>query len=389
MDVNEVDLIEVDVTKVDSTETEPRNDSDNYLQLFLNDVPMMDVRAPIEFAKGAFPRSVNIPLLDDQQREQIGIQYKNAGEEEAIELGLELATPEIRAQRLEQWLDFCHSKPQGYLYCFRGGLRSRTTQSWLQERGVHFPLVTGGYKAMRRFLIDQLETSVEQIPFVIVSGLTGSGKTRVLQKIRHYVDLEGLANHRGSAFGRAANDTQPSVIDLENQVSIEMLKHRHRFLGKPVFLEDEGRCIGRVNMPEILYKKMQKAPRAILEVDVELRLKLITDDYIESAWPQYQALYGDSAEIEFSRYILDNLARIQKRLGGDKYKQVKQCFEAALIQFYKDHDSSRFNDGIHTLLVDYYDPMYRYQLANKDVDIIFQGPENEYLDWVEDYIASV
>jgi tRNA 2-selenouridine synthase len=378
----------LETLKISATEIEERNDSDNYLQLFLDDVPMMDVRAPIEFAKGAFPCSVNRPLLDDQQREQIGIQYKNAGEEEAIELGLELATPDIRAQRLEQWLEFCRSNATGYLYCFRGGLRSRTTQRWLQEQGVQFPLIKGGYKAMRRFLIDELATSVDEIPFIIVSGLTGSGKTRVLKEIQHHVDLEGIANHRGSAFGRAASDTQPSIIDCENQVSIELLKHRHHFLDKPVFLEDEGRCIGRVNMPEILYKKMQKAPRAILEVDVELRTQLISEDYIESAWPQYQALYGDLAEVEFSRYILDNLSRIQKRLGGDKYKKVRQCFEAALTRFYRDQDSSGFNEGIHTLLVDYYDPMYRYQLANKAVEIVFQGPENDYLDWVEDTIAS-
>ena len=370
------------------SEIKARADSDDYLQLFLDDVPMMDVRAPIEFAKGAFPYSDNIPLLDDQQREQIGIKYKNAGEEKAIELGLKLATPDIREQRLKQWLNFCHRHTQGYLYCFRGGLRSRTTQGWIAEQGVEFPLIKGGYKAMRRFLIDELETSIDQIPFVIVSGLTGSGKTRVLQQIRHHVDLEGIANHRGSAFGRDASDLQPSVIDLENQISIELLKHRHRFPGKPIFLEDEGRCIGRVNMPEILYKKMQKTPRAILEVNIESRIKLISEDYIENAWPQYQVLYGDSAEVEFSRYILENLARIQKRLGGDKYKQVRQCFEAALIQFYKDQDSSGFNEGIQTLLIDYYDPMYRYQLSNKKVETIFQGPEKDYLDWAEDNIKN-
>jgi len=365
-----------------------RNDSDNYLQLFLGDIPMLDVRAPIEFVKGTFPCSVNIPLLDDQQREQIGIQYKNAGEKEAVELGLKLATPDIRARRLEQWLDFCRHHKQGYLYCFRGGLRSRTTQSWLKEQGVDFPLIKGGYKAMRRFLIDELETSVDEVPFIIVSGLTGSGKTRVLKEIQHHVDLEGIANHRGSAFGRNASDTQPTSIDWENQVSIKLLKHRHRFSGKPIFLEDEGRCIGKVNMPEYLHQKMQKAPRAILEVAIDLRIKLITDDYIESAWPQYQTLYGDLAEVEFSRYILGNLARIQKRLGGDKYKQVRMCFEAALYQFYINQDASGFNEGIHTLLVGYYDPMYRYQLSNKEVNIIFKGPENDYLEWAKDQIAN-
>lgn len=374
---------------MDASKINERNDSDNYLQLFLNDIPMMDVRAPIEFAKGAFPCSANIPLLDDQQREQIGIQYKNAGEDEAIELGLKLATPDIRAKRLEQWLDFCRRHTQGYLYCFRGGLRSRTTQVWIREQGVEFPLIKGGYKAMRRFLIDELAASVATIPFVIVSGLTGSGKTRVLQKIKYHIDLEGIAKHRGSAFGRDASDTQPSVIDWENQVSIELLKHRHQFPDKPIFLEDEGRCIGRVNMPEVLYKKMQKAPRAILEVEIESRIRLITEDYIENAWPEYQALYGDLAEVEFSSYILDNLARIQKRLGGDNYKQVKQCFESALTHFYRSQDSSGFNEGIHTLLADYYDPMYRYQLANKKVEIVFQGPENEYLDWAADYISNI
>ena len=349
---------------------------------------MMDVRAPIEFVKGAFPCSVNIPLLYDQQRERIGIQYKNGGKREAIELGLKLATLDIRAERLEKWLDFCLEHTQGYLYCFRGGLRSRTTQGWLKEQGVEFPLIKGGYKAMRRFLIDELETSVDELSFVIVSGLTGSGKTRVLKEIQHHVDLEGIANHRGSAFGRNAIDTQPSSIDWENQVSIELLKHRHRFLGKPIFLEDEGRCIGKVNMPQSLHQKMQKAPRAIIEVKIDIRIKLISEDYIESAWPQYQALYGDFAELEFSRYILENLARIQKRLGGDKYKQVKKCFEVALTHFYINEDASEFNDGIHTLLVDYYDPMYRYQLSTKNVDIIFQGPKNDYLEWAKDTIAN-
>ena len=365
-----------------------RDDSDNYLKLFLDDVPMMDVRAPVEFEKGAFPCSANIPLLDDKQREQIGIQYKNAGEEEAIELGLKLATPEIRAQRLEQWLEFSRRHSQGYLYCFRGGLRSRTTQSWLREQGVQFPLIKGGYKAMRRFLIDELDISVETVPLVIVSGLTGSGKTRILKKIQHHVDLEGIANHRGSAFGRDAADTQPSVIDWENQVSIELLKHRHRFPGKPVFLEDEGRCIGKVNMPENLHQKMQKAPRAILDVDIESRIQLIGEDYIVNAWPKYQALYGDLAEVEFSRYILDNLARIQKRLGREKYKQVRQCFETALTKFYADQESSGFDEGIHTLLIDYYDPMYRYQLSKKVTQIIFQGPESDYLEWAKNYIDT-
>ncbi|MEE8366591.1 MAG: tRNA 2-selenouridine(34) synthase MnmH [Gammaproteobacteria bacterium] len=362
-----------------------RSDTTDYLQLFLNDIPMMDVRAPVEYRKGAFPNASNHPLLDDDQREQIGICYKNAGQEEAIRLGLQLATPEIRAQRMKHWLEFCRDNPQGYLYCFRGGLRSRTTQSWIREQGVEFPLIKGGYKAMRRFLIDELETSIQCIPLVIVSGLTGSGKTRVLRQIPRHIDFEGIANHRGSAFGREADDYQPSNIDWENRVSIEFLKHRHRRWNKPVFVEDESRRIGRISMPETLYRKMQQAPRAILQVDIESRVRLISEDYILNAWPGYQQAYADSAEEEFSRYVLDNLERIQKRLGGERYKQVRQCFEAALNALFANQSDAEFHQGIKTLLTDYYDPMYRYQLDNKSTQILFEGSEQAYLEWAKDY----
>jgi len=365
-----------------------RPDTDNYLKLFVNDIPLMDVRAPVEYDKGAFPNASNIPLLDDHQREQIGIRYKDAGEEEAVKLGLQFATPETRAQRLESWLAFCRDNPQGYLYCFRGGLRSRTTQNWIRQQGVDYPLINGGYKAMRRFLIDELETSIQTVPLVIVSGLTGSGKTRVLRQIAHHIDFEGIANHRGSAFGSDASDAQPSMIDWENRVSIEFLKHRARNPVKAVFVEDESRRIGRICMPDSLYHKMQEAPRAILKVDTESRIQLISEDYILHAWPHYQAMYSDQAEVQFSRFVLDNLARIQKRLGGERYKQVKRCFEAALIEFFTRQNIAGFYEGIETLLTHYYDPMYRYQLASKSAQIIFQGSENEYLEWAKGYLEN-
>jgi len=357
--------------------------SNDYRRLFLQDTPLLDVRAPVEFARGAFPAATNIPLLDDEQREMIGKRYKHAGQDEAIRLGLELATPEIREQRLQTWQAFCEVNPRGMLYCFRGGLRSRTTQQWLGQEGVDYPLVEGGYKAMRRFLIDELELSAGTVPLVSVSGLTGVGKTRVLKRIRHHIDFEGLANHRGSAFGRDALDQQPSVIDWENRASIEYLKHRHDFPGRDLFVEDESRRIGRINMPEYLYAALLKAPRAILTVATEDRVRLIGEDYILHSWPHYLRLYGDRAESEFSRYVLDNLLRIQKRLGGDRYQQVRRCFEQALQLFFREDDVSGFYPGIQILLEQYYDPMYLYQIQSKKPEIIFEGPQAEFLQWAE------
>jgi len=362
-----------------------RPDTDDYRRLFLDDTPLLDVRAPVEFARGAFPRSSNIPLLDDSQREAIGKRYKDAGQDEAIRLGLELATGEIREQRLRAWRAFCEANPHGYLYCFRGGLRSRTTQQWLREIGVEYPLVRGGYKAMRRFLIDELERSTASVPLVCVSGLTGVGKTRVLKRIRHHLDLEGLANHRGSAFGRDATDAQPAVIDWENRVSIELLKHRDAYPGRALFVEDEGRRIGRIGVPDCLYEVMLRAPRAILTVDTETRVRLIGEDYIEHNWPRYREAHGALAEEAFRGFVLENLARIQKRLGGERYSEVRGIFEQALQRFFDSADVTAFYPGIQILLEHYYDPMYLYQIRTKNPEILFEGPEDELLQWAEAY----
>ena len=357
-------------------------DSD-FQRIFVDDLPLLDVRAPVEFSKGAFPTATNIPLLDDSQREQIGIRYKEAGEEEAIRLGLELATDDIRARRISSWLEHCQSNPKGYLYCFRGGLRSRTTQQWIKEQGTDYPLIPGGYKAMRRYLIEQLELNSQNLPMVCVSGLTGVGKTRVLTRLSRHVDFEGLAQHRGSAFGSNTTDTQPGVIDWENAVSIELIKHRHQHPGRSVFVEDEGRRIGRVNMPNCLCEALLKAPRAILQSDLESRMALISEDYIVNAWPSYQEQYGEIAESKFSEFILQNLSRIQKRLGGERYKKVRQCFEYALAEFFRNGSVEDFGPGIKILLEDYYDPMYRYQIETKKPEIIFEGPESEFKEWAD------
>jgi len=360
-----------------------RPDTDDYLTLFLNDTPMMDVRAPVEELRGSFPNSVNRPLLDDEQRKLIGIRYKQKGEAEAIQLGLELATEDIREQRYQVWSEFCQQNPEGYLFCFRGGLRSRTTQQWLKELGVHYPLVTGGYKAMRRFLLDELEISLNTLNIINITGPTGSGKTRLLKMLQHHVDFEGLANHRGSAFGRSPTDTQPSNIDWENAVSVAMLKHRHHHPDAPLFIEDESKLIGRVCMAQNVEKMCKRVPLVMLDETMQTRVAMTREDYIDNLWPEYLALYSEHAEEKFSAYVLGALSRIKKRLGGLRFSQLNQAFELALQEFYQHKSSDGFSEGIELLLRDYYDPMYQYQRANRVDKIIFRGNRNEVIDWAE------
>src|SRR5690554_2823912 len=181
-----------------------RENTDDYRSLFLRGVPMMDVRAPIEFSKGAFPEVVNHPLMDDEERRKVGTCYKEQGQAAAITLGHELVNGDLKDARVAAWKAFVEANPNGYLYCFRGGLRSQLVQQWLAEAGVEYPRVIGGYKAMRRYLIDSLDEAVRDCPLVLVAGMTGTGKTEVISALDNGVDLEGCAHHRGSSFGRHA-----------------------------------------------------------------------------------------------------------------------------------------------------------------------------------------
>ena len=151
-------------------------DTDDLLSLFLNDTPLLDVRAPTEFREGAFPQAVNRPLIDDVERHEIGKTYKDLGQDAAIELGVKLVSGDTRASRIASWKTFAEANPGGVLYCFRGGMRSRISQQWLHDTtGIVYPRVRGGYKALRRFLLAQLEENSPKVRPVVLGGRTGVG----------------------------------------------------------------------------------------------------------------------------------------------------------------------------------------------------------------------
>jgi tRNA 2-selenouridine synthase len=202
---------------------------------------MMDARAPIEFAKGAFPGAVNLPLMNDHERQRVGTCYKQHGQQAAIVMGHQLVSGAIKAERIQAWADFARAHPDGYLYCFRGGLRSQIVQQWLKdEAGIDYPRVAGGYKAMRNFLLNTVDQAVAQCDFVLLGGMTGTGKTEVLTQLRNGLDLEGHANHRGSSFGKRATG-QPTNIDFENRLAVDLLKKRAQGLEQFV-LSAAARC---------------------------------------------------------------------------------------------------------------------------------------------------
>ena len=373
-------------TSVKNTSATERADSSDFCAIIRNKIPLMDVRAPIEFEKGTFNQSINYPLMNNDERAEVGLCYKKNGQAAAITLGNTLVSGQSKASRLAQWQDFAWKNPQGYLYCFRGGLRSQTVQRWLKESGFNYPLITGGYKALRQFLLNELE-QLALHPLTILAGNTGSGKTPFLAHCANSLDLEGAAGHRGSSFGGFITP-QSSQINFENKLAEQYITGNFS-LDQRLVLEDEGRLIGSVHLPESLRQAMTLAPLVVIEESLEYRLEQIYQEYIIKMTAQYQAHYGvEQGFIAFSEYLEHGLFKVRKRLGTQRYGQLKEIQSVALIH---QRNSQQQNGQLHyhfdwlkPLLSEYYDPMYQYQLGLKAERVVFRGNNAQCLAFLHD-----
>lgn len=353
----------------------------DFLTILLEQTPLIDVRAPIEFAKGALPNSVNLPLMQDDEREAVGLCYKTHGQQKAIQLGHELVNETVRAPRIQAWCDFKQQHPNALVYCFRGGLRSRISQQWMNEAGTDIVRIQGGYKDFRQFLIQSLEDKAAQMtqgsptPWVL-AGRTGSGKTQVLNRVDCAVDLEGLAQHRGSTFGRHAW-SQPSQIDFEHQLAYRMLQLEAQSKPNWVF-EDEGRNIGSVHLTPALFTAIKSGQRMLLDTPFEQRRQNILSEYVLEAQAEY-------ADIEtWALYMQSRFERIARRLGGVAYQQVRQAFDQAWYLQREQGDTHAHLIWIDQLLTDYYDPMYDYQLERYPQPLVMQGNAHEVTEFLQE-----
>ena len=348
--------------------------------LFAKNIPLIDTRAPVEYQRGSLPNAVNLPLMDDAEREAVGRCYKQQGPDAAMALGHELVSGEIRSSRIAAWQAFAQAHPQGALFCFRGGLRSQLVQEWLAEAGIHYPRIAGGYKAMRQWLTASTEGICDTRQFVVVAGKTGCAKTRLItqgatgQGIPGMVDLEGLANHRGSSFGRRVGG-QPSQISFE--MSLDVALYRTALEPLPyIVLEDESRLIGRCALPLVLQACIKAAPLVIVEATLEQRVQHSFENYILANLEELRIREptDEQAFNLFAEDLRNAMARIAKRLGGERYQQLSTRLEAA-IRCHQSGDPSQHLGWIETLLRDYYDPMYNYQLKGRQSQVLFSGSE--------------
>lgn len=354
--------------------------ADQFRDLFLRDTPFLDVRAEVEFAKGTFPTSQNLPILNDGERQLVGTCYKEKGREAAVELGQTLVAGDIKDQRIAAWCAFVSANPRTHLYCWRGGMRSNFARQWMSDAGIEVPLIEGGFKALRRVLIDEIDDAADHVPMVRIGGRTGTAKTVLVNEIEFNTDLEGHANHRGSSFGRRVSGV-PSQVDFENALGIDLLKKRDAFEGRTLVVEDEGNRIGACAIPGLFFKAMQNSPVAIVEMPLDVRANHIASAYVVQMSQEFGEAYPDDGWDRFDDYLTNSLVRVQKRLGLERYKKIAALMATALEAQKTNGDTSAHLDWITALLVDYYDPMYEYQLAKQSDKITFRGSYDAVLEW--------
>ena len=311
---------------------------------------LIDLRSPDEYYKGHMPNSINIPLFNNDERAFIGKKYKNAGREKAVFEGLKIVE-----KKFDQLIGDIVSENKKYInktksplissqlkfYCARGGMRSISV-SWLLEKiGYKSFKLEGGYKSYRNWVLNSFQ---DDRNITLIGGKTGTGKTKILKKLMSHnyqvIDLEYLANHRGSSFGGLGMTCQPSNEQFENLLAEKLLRFSK---SKTIYLEAESANIGSCRIPNELFKQMKNAKRIEIIQSKKNRISELISTY--SVFPDNE--------------LKNSVKKISKRLGPQRTKKAIEAIE-----------SKNWEDVCNAVL-DYYDKCYDYELANNlNVSII-------------------
>lgn len=299
---------------------------------------ILDVRSPAEHQQGHIPEACCFPLFTNEERTKVGICYKYQGKEAAVELGLAIVGPKLA--------DFVHQAKtlsrdrQVRIHCWRGGMRSNSMAWLLETAGFQVTVLQGGYKAFRRWLRETLGT---QQRVLTLGGMTGTGKTTVLQALaiqgEQIIDLEAIANHRGSSYGAFGLPSQPSTEQFENVLAMAWDKLKPQ---QPVWIEAESRMVGTCRIPDEIFSQMQVAPVFQIERSRTERIAILLE------------IYGQIDRAE----LITATERISRRLGGlatqKAVTHIQNGDPAAAI----------------AIVLDYYDKTYQYDLKRRQVPTI-------------------
>ncbi len=300
---------------------------------YADQVLMVDVRTPLEFEKGHIPKAINIPLFSNEERKSVGVAYKQSSPREAFLLGLELVGPKM--VKYVSTLDKIAKDKKIICYCWRGGQRSQS-MSWLFEKsGYKVYFISGGYKAYRKFVRSQFKEVT--YPLIVLGGRTGCGKSEILKalskKDAQIIDLEGLANHKGSAFGHINEAPQPSIEHFENMLYEQLAKMD---LNKWIWIENESRLIGSIHIESSFWNQLKAAPLIYIDYPASERFNYLVKTYGIFPVEKLKAAF----------------TKIKKRLGGKKYMEAIEALDTGNIE------------RATQIALDYYDKSYSFMLKN-------------------------
>jgi tRNA 2-selenouridine synthase len=304
---------------------------------------LLDVRSPGEYAQGHIPGARNFPLFSDSERAAVGTLYKQVGKEAAVLKGLEFVGPKL-ADFVRQAAKLAPDRRLA-VHCWRGGQRSGSMAMLLRAAGFEVCTLAGGYKNYRQLVLD----SFQQInfPFRVLGGRTGSGKSKVLRALRDLgapvLDLEALAHHKGSSFGAIGEEPQPTVEQFENDLHHALQSFEPN---RPVWVENESRSIGRVYIPEGVWKHMKSGVLINIEIPLEARLQNLLTDYADCD----------------TLILREAFERIGKRLGGQSLKEALEALEAGDLR------------TAAAIALRYYDKTYQHCLENNTTPEIHTLP---------------
>jgi tRNA 2-selenouridine synthase len=316
--------------------------------------PILDVRSPSEFSHAHIPGAYNLPIFDDEQRKMIGTTYKQQGRQKAVKIGLDWFA--IKMKRLLEEVEeitSTASERQGcvLIHCWRGGMRSAALAWLLDLYGYKVYTLEGGYKAFRNWVFHQFDKPYN---FKVLGGYTGSGKTILIKELKclghPVVDLEDLANHKGSAFGEMENP-QPRQEMFENLIAINLFQQETKlqqqkeqeefgkdFFSPAIWIEDESQRIGALNIPKGFWDQMRSSPLYFIDIPFEERLNHLLSNY------------SNLKRVD----TINAITRIQKRLGGLETKNA--------INFIMQNNTRE----AFSILLKYYDKYYKKGLQSRE-----------------------
>lgn len=328
------------------------------------DVCFVDVRSEGEFKEGSIPGAINIPIFNNTERAKIGTIYKQVGPNEAKSLGLKIASP-----KLPDLYDSIHkltAEKEVMLYCWRGGMRSKYTASILESLGLNVSRIKGGYKAYRRYVHNYLDLNNIPHKCVVLHGLTGVGKTIIIQKLKEQglpvLDLETIACHRGSAYGNINMPESPSQKDFESQIVQDLVKAEEKGV---IIVECESRRVGKLILPSSIMNSMSMGYRILLYASMDVRVARIISDYTSGQNNNIQ-------ELQYSTSLL------KKSLGNNVVDELNKKIA-----------EKKFTQVIPYLLTNYYDPLYKYpEVPSSDYHLSVCTDEIEFAttqiaEWVK------